>query len=254
VSRRKDGHEYVCGQNSVSQTLVSSPDTVLGLWVSSKRNDARTEEVLTLAETAGIKPQIAEPQALDRMANGARHQGVVLKRRRLEGTGWAATLARLENSPPPLCLALDGVMDPHNLGACIRSAAGAGADTVIFPRSRGGSVTPTVTRVASGGAELVRLAEVPNLARALEQLRQVGFSVVGLAGEGSQSLFDADFSEPTVIVAGAEDGGLRRLTREVCSSLAHIPMAEGLESLNVSVAAAIALFEVRRVKLLKPLS
>jgi 23S rRNA (guanosine2251-2'-O)-methyltransferase len=145
-----------------------------------------------------------------------------------------------------LLLILDGVQDPHNLGACLRSAAAAGATAVIVPKDRAATLTPTARKVAAGGAERVPLVRVTNLARCMKDLQDAGIWIVGLAGEAEASLYSVDLKGPMAIAMGGEGEGLRRLTREHCDYLAKIPMASGMESLNVSVAAGISLFEALR--------
>jgi 23S rRNA (guanosine2251-2'-O)-methyltransferase len=149
----------------------------------------------------------------------------------------------------PLLLVLDGVTDPHNLGACLRSADAAGVQAVIVPKDRSASLTPVVRKVACGAAETVPLVAVTNLARTLKQLQQRGLWVVGTAGEAQQYIYELDLKIPTVIVMGAEGAGMRRLTRENCDYLARLPMAGGVSSLNVSVAAGVCLFEAVRQRL-----
>ena len=183
---------------------------------------------------------------IERQAGGARHQGVIARvqstriydERDLEGL--------IEAAAKPLLLILDGVQDPHNLGACLRSAAAAGATAVIVPKDRAATLTPTARKVAAGGAERVPLVRVTNLARCMKELQDAGIWIVGLAGEAEASLYSVDLKGPIAIAMGGEGEGLRRLTREHCDYLAKIPMASGMESLNVSVAAGISLFEALR--------
>jgi 23S rRNA (guanosine2251-2'-O)-methyltransferase len=243
-TKRED--DVVCGVNAVGQLLKSAPERVTGLWMEVARQDDRVHTLAERAQAHGIAVQRARSAKLDEMADGVTHQGVVARCRPIPVLQWRDVLSRFESELPPLLLALDGVEDPHNLGACIRTAAGAGVDTVIVPKNRGTAVNATVRRVASGATELVNTVPVSNLARALEQLAELDYAVVGLAGEASVPLYDVDLSGRVVLVAGAEGRGLRSLTRERCTALAHIPMESRLESLNVSVAVGIALFTARR--------
>lgn len=244
--------DRIGGVHAVAAALRRSPALVETLWVISDRRDQRFAKLLSLAMQAGVTVQASSPQALDRLLPGVRHQGVValMKPDRGEAglraeSALSPLLARVHT---PLVLALDGVKDPHNLGACLRTAEAAGVTAVVVPRDRAVGLTPTVSKVACGAAQSVPVVGVTNLARTLAQLADAGLWVVGLAGEAQTSLYDADLTGPLVLVLGAEAGGLRRLTKARCQQLARIPMAGSVESLNVSVAAGIALFEaVRRL-------
>ena len=151
----------------------------------------------------------------------------------------------------PLLLVLDGVTDPHNLGACLRSADAAGALAVIVPKDKSATLTPTVRKVACGAAEVIPLVAVTNLARTLEKLKQRGLWVVGTAGEAEQSLYQQDMTGPTILIMGAEGSGMRRLTRDLCDYLVHLPMTGSVSSLNVSVATGVCLFEAQRQRSVK---
>ena len=206
----------------------------------------RQQAVLALAERQGVALQRVAGDELDAQAEGV-HQGVVAEV--VPSQLWSEEmlghmLDRLEGAP--LLLVLDGVTDPHNLGACLRSADAAGAHAVIVPRDRSASLNPTVRKVACGAAETVPLVAVTNLSRTLKQLKQRGLWVVGTAGEADQLIYDVDFTVPSIIIMGAEGAGMRRLTREHCDYLAKLPMAGSVSSLNVSVAAGICLFEAVR--------
>jgi 23S rRNA (guanosine2251-2'-O)-methyltransferase len=240
--------ERVYGLHAVAAALKYEPDRVRALWVERQRRDARLRSVLeAVAET--IPVHLVDRAELDRLSGGARHQGIVagLEARRpgLDEADLPGLLDAVVG--PALFLVLDGIQDPHNLGACLRSAAAAGVHAVIAPADRAVGLNATVRKVASGAAEITPFVPVTNLARTLRSLREQGVWIVGAAGEAEHSLYDVDFSLPTAIVLGAEEKGLRRLTREVCDRLARIPLAEGgVESLNVSVAAGVFLFEARR--------
>ncbi|PRB84616.1 23S rRNA (guanosine(2251)-2'-O)-methyltransferase RlmB [Pseudomonas sp. MYb185] len=239
--------EYIYGLHAVQAMLEQSPKRVKRLIVQRGRLDARMQAVLELAAAESIDSDRVLPEELERLAGGGVHQGVVA----------AVTPSQLwseemlghlldRHEGVPLLLVLDGVTDPHNLGACLRSADAAGAQAVIIPRDRSASLSPTVRKVACGAAETVPLVAVTNLARTLKQLQQRGLWVVGTAGEAQQLLYQIDLTVPTVIVMGAEGAGMRRLTREHCDFLAKLPMAGGVSSLNVSVAAGVCLFEAVR--------
>ncbi len=240
--------DLVYGLHAVAAALKYESNRVRALWVERQRRDARLRDLLeTAAET--IPVHCAERAELDRLSGGARHQGIVarLEARRpgLDEADLPGLLAAANE--PALFLVLDGIQDPHNLGACLRSAAAAGVHAVIAPTDRAVGLNATVRKVASGAAEITPFVPVTNLARTLRGLQDQGVWIVGAAGEAEHRLYDVDFTVSTAIVLGAEDKGLRRLTREVCDRLARIPLAEGgVESLNVSVAAGIFLFEARR--------
>ena len=239
--------ELIHGLHAVAAALKYEPEQVRGLWVERQRRDARMQALLDQASGHGVAVHLAERAELDRLSGGARHQGVVARLAvRQRSHGEADLPGLLAADGPALLLVLDGVQDPHNLGACLRSAAAAGVHAVIAPADRAAGLNATVRKVASGAADLVQFVPVTNLARTLRGLRDRGVWLIGAAGEADHTLYEMDFTPPTAIVLGAEETGLRRLTREVCDRLARIPMAGGMESLNVSVAAGIFLFEVRR--------
>ncbi|HET8552026.1 MAG TPA: 23S rRNA (guanosine(2251)-2'-O)-methyltransferase RlmB [Gammaproteobacteria bacterium] len=217
------------------------------LWLLRGRSDHRVEILAAEASKRNVPLELLPRDELDRLAGAATHQGAVGEVH-AAAPGNEQTLEALldELSGPPFLLVLDGVQDPHNLGACLRSAAAAGAHAVIAPRDRAASLTPAARKVASGAAEIVPFVQVTNLARTLRGLKERGIWTVGLAGEADQPLYDFDLAGPLALVLGAEGGGLRRLTKEHCDFLAHIPMTDAVASLNVSVSAGIALFEAVR--------
>jgi 23S rRNA (guanosine2251-2'-O)-methyltransferase len=200
-----------------------------------------------LAQAAGVRIEWRDAQELDRLASNERHQGACLHIRALGPLGEGALDELLDRATaPPLLLVLDGVQDPHNLGACLRTADAAGATAVIVPRDRAASLTPTVRKVASGAAETMPLIQVVNLARTLRWLKEREIWIVGADDQASKSLFETKLTGGLALVLGAEGAGLRRLTRENCDVLVAIPMAGAVESLNVSVAAGVLLFEAAR--------
>lgn len=240
--------ELVMGVNAVSGLVETSPERIVRVWI--KRSGKRLEELATQLKKAGVSVEWADERALDRRADGVRHQGVIAEFQPpepIDEHDLIELVERLNNDA--LLLILDGVQDPHNLGACLRSAVAAGASAVVIPRDRATGLTPAARRAAAGAAELIPLAVVTNLARTLVQLGDSGVRCVGLAGEGEHSLFDTDLTGPLALVLGSEERGLRRLTRERCDQLARIPMPGAMESLNVSVAAGISLFEAVRQRL-----
>lgn len=240
--------QLIHGLHAVAAALNHEPEQVRGLWLERQRRDGRMQALLDQAAGHGVAIHWADRAELDRLSGGARHQGVVarlaVQQRSYDEADLPALLAAADG--PALLLVLDGVQDPHNLGACLRSAAAAGVQALIAPADRAAGLNATVRKVASGAAEIVPFVSVTNLARTLRGLQEQGVWIVGAAGEADATLYEVDFTPPTAIVLGAEEKGLRRLTREVCDRLARIPMAGGMESLNVSVAAGIFLFEARR--------
>ncbi len=238
------GAELIGGLHAVRLALRSG--RVEALWIEKGRRDRRIRALVEEAGLKGIAPAFLDKAGLEALLPGIRHQGVIARVRPVAEQGEGALEALLQAVGTPFLLVLDGVQDPHNLGACLRTACAAGACGLILPRRRAAGLTPAAVKVASGGAECVPLFRVTNLARTLDGLKERGIRVVGLAGEAGACLYEADLTGPLALVLGGEEKGLRRLTRERCHLVARIPMEGGVESLNVSVAAGIALFEARR--------
>ena len=244
--------EWIYGLHAVSELLRQHPQDVLELLLLQGRDDKRVNEVKSLASAAGVQWQELERRDLDRrlrnLPSGAVHQGVIalvrLGGQILDERALDALLDGLTG--PALLLVLDEVTDPHNLGACLRTADAAGVDAVIVPKDRSAPLNMTARKVACGAAETVPFVAVTNLSRTLESLQKRGIWVAGAAGEASQSLYEIDFRQPIAIVMGSEGKGMRRLTREHCDYLMAIPMAGALSSLNVSVATGLCLFEAVR--------
>ena len=238
----------VYGLHAVTAALERAPERVLELWIAQSRDaDTRVREIKDMAQRAGVHVHAASPDALLKLVGDVVHQGAVVAMRPLKG--WDEhDLARMldQLQVEPLLLILDGVTDPHNLGACLRTADAAGAHAVIIPKDRAATLDGVARKVAAGAAEFIPVASVTNLARTLEGLKDRGVWIVGTDGEAAQTLYSADFKRPLALVLGGEGNGMRRLTREKCDFLVRIPMAGHMESLNVSVAAGIALFEVLR--------
>ncbi|WP_461519495.1 23S rRNA (guanosine(2251)-2'-O)-methyltransferase RlmB [Porticoccus sp.] len=240
--------QWIFGLHSVQAVLKTTADKVRMLKVLKGREDHRLQKVLNLAELNGIPVTRVSRAELDTLTeNEGRHQGVaaLCESGKVQDEHFLVGLLE-QLSVPPFLLVLDGVTDPHNLGACLRSADAAGVQAVIVPKDNSVGLTPTVQKVASGAAETVPLVVVTNLARTLKQLQDRGLWVVGTAGEAEQLVYEVDLKGPLVMVMGAEEKGLRRLTREHCDSLVKLPMAGAVSSLNVSVAAGICLFEAVR--------
>lgn len=246
----------VFGLHAVRAVLARRPKDVLRLSIAAARDDARVRELRALAAERGIAPVAASGDALDRETGGAAHQGVVAEVRPsapLDENSLLDLIAGL--ATPALVLVLDGVSDPHNLGACLRTADAAGATAVVAPRDRAAGLTPVVRKVAAGAAETVPFAQVTNLARSLRDLKSAGLWIAGTAEDGQRDLYDTDLTGPLALVMGSEGRGLRRLTRECCDFSLRLPMHGSVGSLNVSVAAGIALYEAlrqRRGKVAEP--
>jgi 23S rRNA (guanosine2251-2'-O)-methyltransferase len=236
------------GFHAVGVRLRTAPKTILELYVDATRKDARMRQFLQKAQEAGLKPIESDGLRLARLAGSAGHQGVVA---RVEALAMTHSLDDLLDSiaEPPLLLVLDGVTDPHNLGACLRVADGAGAHAVIAPKDHAVGINATVAKVASGAAETVPYFMVTNLARTLGELKERNIWCLGLSDEATQTLYQSDLKTATALVMGAEGTGLRQLTRKTCDALVSIPMRGAVESLNVSVASGICLYEAVRQRL-----
>ncbi|MDR2364741.1 MAG: 23S rRNA (guanosine(2251)-2'-O)-methyltransferase RlmB [Zoogloeaceae bacterium] len=238
----------IFGFHAITAKLRHDPEAVREILIDASRRekgDKRVQDLLRYVERCGVRLSLMDGRRLDAMLPGARHQGVMA---RLEGGRKAVfiddVLDTLET--PPFLLALDGVTDPRNLGACLRVADGAGVHAVIAPRDRAVGLTEVAIKVASGAAESVPYITVTNLARTLRELKERDIHVIGATGEAPQSLYAAQWPAATVWVLGAEGKGVRRLVLETCDQRVHIPMRGGTESLNVAVAAGVCLFEAVR--------
>ena len=237
----------VYGIHPVRALLMRRPTDVIRLTIGQDRDDARQRELLRLAKENGLTVAMAQVADLDRLSGGAAHQGVVAEVRASAALNENGLLDLLvASAPPALVLVLDGVTDPHNLGACLRTADAAGVVAVVAPRDRAVGLTPAVRKVAAGAAETVPFAQVTNIARSLRDLKAAGLWIVGTAADADRELHAADLTGPLAIVMGSEGQGLRRLTRESCDFCIRLPMLGAVESLNVSVATGIVLFEALR--------
>jgi 23S rRNA (guanosine2251-2'-O)-methyltransferase len=242
------GLEAVFGVHAV-RALLERGEAPRELWVQEGSAGGRLAELVEAAAGRGARIQARPRDELDRLAQGAAHQGIVAFATPLAFAGEAELWFRLEawsREEPPLLLVLDGVTDVHNFGACLRSADAAGVHGVIVPKDKAAPLNATVRKVACGAAESVPVYQVTNLARALARLKELGIWVTGTAGEAETLVFEADLAGPTALVMGTEGKGMRRLTREGCDQLVKLPMAGSVSSLNVSVAAGICLFEAVR--------
>ncbi|MFG0528856.1 23S rRNA (guanosine(2251)-2'-O)-methyltransferase RlmB [Pseudomonas sp. yb_2] len=243
--------EKIYGVHAVQALLQHHPKRVKQIWLSEGRSEPRLETLLALAAENRVPVGQAERREMDAWVEGV-HQGVVAEVSPSQVWGelmLEELLERTETSP--LILVLDGVTDPHNLGACLRTADAAGATAVIVPKDKSATLTPVVRKVACGAAEVIPLVAVTNLARTLEKLQQRGLWVVGTAGEAEQEIYQQDLTGPLVMIMGAEGKGMRRLTREHCDFLVKLPMAGSVSSLNVSVATGVCLFEAVRQRQVK---
>jgi 23S rRNA (guanosine2251-2'-O)-methyltransferase len=236
----------VYGPHAVRALLIRRPADVIRLTLAQDP-DARQRELQRLAKEKGVPAVVATTVELDRLSGGAAHQGAIAEVRANAALNENDLLDLLVAAPSPaLVLVLDGVTDPHNLGACLRTADAAGATAVVAPRDRAAGLTPAVRKVAAGAAESVPFAQVTNLARTLRDLKAADLWIVGTAADADRELHAADLTGPLAIVMGSEGQGLRRLTRECCDFCIRVPMLGAVESLNVSVAAGVVLYEALR--------
>jgi 23S rRNA (guanosine2251-2'-O)-methyltransferase len=238
----------IYGFHAVIAKLRQDAEGVREIYLAAGRHDSRARDLVQLAESRGVRIVSVDAARLDGMAKGERHQGVVAK---VSAQQRYITVddvldALVDPAEPALLLVLDGVTDPHNLGACLRVADAAGAHAVIAPKDRACGLNATAIKVASGAADTVPYIVVTNLARSLREIKERGIWTIGAAGEATKDLYAVEQKGATAWVLGAEGEGLRRLTRETCDELARIPMYGSVESLNVSVASGICLFEARR--------
>src|SRR5450830_547542 len=242
--------KMIFGFHAVTSRIRHEASSVEEIYVDAERNDRRMQDLLSAAKAAGVRIIHADDQRLSNIVGTRRHQGVVAKAGELS---LARNLDELLDAidGPPLLLVLDGITDPHNLGACLRVADGAGAHAVIAPKDRAVGLNATAAKVASGAAETVPYITVTNLARTLRELKERDIWLIGTSDEAEKNLYQADFSGPAAIIMGSEGEGMRRLTRDTCDMLVSIPMFGSVESLNVSVASGVTLFEARRQRMAK---
>lgn len=238
--------EKIYGVHAVQALLQHHPKRVKQIWLSEGRSEPRLETLLALAAENRVPVGQAERREMDAWVEGV-HQGVVAEVSPSQVWGELMLEELLERTEtPPLILVLDGVTDPHNLGACLRVADGAGAHAVIAPKDHAVGVNATVAKVASGAAETVPYFMVTNLARTLNELKERNVWIVGLADEEGGTLYEVNLKQPVALVLGAEGPGLRQLTRKTCDQRVALPMAGAVESLNVSVASGVCLYEALR--------
>ncbi|WDE04515.1 23S rRNA (guanosine(2251)-2'-O)-methyltransferase RlmB [Thalassomonas viridans] len=242
--------ELVFGIHAVKALIEKAPERFIELWLLKGRDDERLMPVINLARKYGINAQFVQRKVLDDKSGGEQHQGVLARVKQGKPLGEADLddiLSRADaKGEQPFLLILDGVTDPHNLGACLRNADAAGVQAIIVPKDNAARITGVVRKVAVGAAESVPLVQVTNLARTMKSLQQMGVWIIGTAGETDKCIYDVKLSGPMALVMGAEGKGMRRLTRENCDELVKLPMAGSVSSLNVSVATGICLFEIVR--------
>ncbi|MFZ6720257.1 23S rRNA (guanosine(2251)-2'-O)-methyltransferase RlmB [Undibacterium sp. Ji49W] len=242
--------KMIFGFHAVTSRIRHEASSVDEIYVDSARVDRRMQDLLSTAKAAGVRIILTDDQRLSNIVGTRRHQGVVAKASELS---LARNLDELLDAidGPPLLLVLDGITDPHNLGACLRVADGAGAHAVIAPKDRAVGLNATAAKVASGAAETVPYITVTNLARTLRELKERDIWLVGTTDEVEKNIYDVDFKTGSAIIMGSEGEGMRRLTRETCDVLVSVPMFGSVESLNVSVASGVCLYEARRQRLVK---
>ena len=244
------GKQILFGFHAVTVRLKSAPTSVVEIHVDATRRDQRMRQFVERAKEAGAKLIDSDDERLQKMCGTHRHQGVVA---RVEADAISHSLDDTLDTidGPPLLLVLDGITDPHNLGACLRVADGAGAHAVIAPKDHAVGINATVAKVASGAADTVPYFMVTNLARTLNELKERDIRIIGTSDDAQQSLYDLDLTGPIALVLGAEGSGMRQLTGKTCDELVRLPMAGAVESLNVSVASGVCLYEAVRQRLKK---
>lgn len=242
--------ENIYGIHAVKSFLDRTPERIIEVFVLKGRDDKRLQPLLNELHNLGISVQFLNRQSLDNKANGEVHQGIIARVQPAKELNENDLDVILANKQNPFLLVLDGVTDPHNLGACLRTADAAGVDAVIVPKDKSAQLTSIARKVACGAAEVVPLIRVTNLARTLRDIQQNhNIWVVGTAGEATEMIYQTKLTGALALVMGAEGDGMRRLTRECCDQLISIPMAGSVSSLNVSVATGVCLFEILRQRL-----
>jgi len=238
--------EWLYGLHAMQAVIENEPERLIEVWVLKGRDDERLINIVNQARRFGVSVQFCNRKVLDDKVKGEQHQGIVARAKPAKTLDESDLDRLLDTTPVPLLLVLDGVTDPHNIGACLRTADAAGAHALIVPKDKSGGLTGTARKVACGAAEVVPFIQVTNLSRTLKQLQDKGVWVIGTAGEAEQLIYDCKLSGPMALVMGAEGKGMRRLTRETCDELVKLPMAGSVSSLNVSVATGVCLYEIVR--------
>ncbi len=240
----KKSHEIIYGIHAVEAALRNQSENVLQVFVQQGRNDNRIKKIVDIAKNSGVSLQLISNDKLKEKCPKARHQGVVAEIR--AGRSGTLSLDDVLEKESVLLLVLDEVQDPHNIGACLRTADAIGVDAVVVSKNRSPALTPVIRNVASGAAETVPYIMVSNIARALEKIKDNNVWVMGTSGDVSHTVYDCNVNNRLALVMGSEGKGMRRLTREACDELISIPMQGSVESLNISVATAVCLYEIRR--------
>ena len=240
----KKPHELIYGIHAVESAIRHQPENVLQVFVQQGRNDNRVKTIQDIAKNSGVSIQSISNDKLKEKCPKARHQGVVAEIRFNNSSD--VSLEDVLNKESVLLLILDEVQDPHNIGACLRTADAVGVDAVIVSKNRSPALTPVIRNVASGAAETVPYIMVSNLARVLEKIKQENIWLVGTSGDSEHTIYQTSLNKRVALVMGSEGKGMRRLTRESCDELVSIPMQGSVESLNISVATAVCLYEIRR--------
>lgn len=243
----------VFGINPIQQLLEHSPSKIIEIFINVDKKDRRVQQLIAIAQANNISIQKIDIKKLDKLCDAHNHQGVAAKLVANTYMSEAELLSLLRAQQNPLLLILDGIQDPHNLGACLRTADGAGVTAVVTTKDNAVGITPVVRKVASGAAETVPLVQVTNLVRFMQEIQKIGLWIVGTDGNSQKLVYEIDLVGPIAIVLGAEGTGMRQLTAKHCDFLAKLPMLGQVESLNVSVAAGISLYEAVRQRSLKVL-
>jgi len=241
--------EWLYGIHAIESIILREPERLIELFVLKGRDDKSIHDIVSQARSFGTSVQFCQRKTLDDKVDGGQHQGVVAKVKPAKQYNENDLALIVESSKLPFLLILDGVTDPHNLGACLRTADAAGVDAVVVPKDKSAALTPVVRKVACGAADVIPLVQVTNLARTLRDLQDAGVWIVGTSGEAENNIYDCKFNGPMALVMGAEGKGMRRLTREHCDELIKLPMAGSVSSLNVSVATGVCLYEMVRQRI-----
>lgn len=243
--------EQIFGLHAVNQMLETSPDRILNVWIQEAINSESVRAIHEEVNNSGLAVQIVPRSTLSRMTKNQNHQGVIIEVKPLKKKTDNDLDDVLEQNKDnnPLYLILDSVQDPHNLGACIRTADAAGVTAIIIPKDRSASINETVRKVASGAVENVMVISVVNLVRAVKKIKVAGVWVVGTAGDAEQSIYDMNLKVPTAIIMGGEGKGMRESIHKECDYVASLPILGQIESLNVSVATGVVLYEVIRQRM-----
>ena len=241
-------HQLIYGMHAVRHALQQLPDSVREIWIQKNKQSSRAlKNIIELSNRMELSIQYVSGNTLDKMSNHHLHQGVIIRVKSSPSVNTElGSLLSENNDRTPLYLILDGIQDPHNLGACLRTADAAGVGAVIIPKNRAVQVNATVKKVACGAAEHMPVIRVTNLARTLRELQKAGIWIIGTANDARESIYDIDYGLPTALILGAEGKGIRTIIRKHCDKLVSIPMLGKVESLNVSVAAGICLYEIIR--------